>query len=34
MHIQDVRAPAFQILLYFVYTESLPSELAGENLEV
>mmetsp|Transcript_4736 Transcript_4736/g.12432 ORF Transcript_4736/g.12432 Transcript_4736/m.12432 type:complete len:663 (+) Transcript_4736:275-2263(+) len=32
--IQDVRAPAFQVLLYFVYTDSLPPELSGENLEV
>jgi speckle-type POZ protein len=34
INIYDVRAPAFQILLHFVYTDSLPQELSGENLEV
>lgn len=34
INIYDVRAPAFQILLHFVYTDSLPSEVSGENLEV
>ncbi|QDZ23047.1 POZ domain-containing protein [Chloropicon primus] len=32
--IVDVRAPAFQILLHFVYTDSLPPEVSGDNLEV
>ncbi len=34
IHIHDVRAPAFQILLHFVYTDALPAEVSGENLEV
>lgn len=34
INIYDVRAPAFQILLHFVYTDSLPPEVSGENLEV
>lgn len=32
--IHDVRAPAFQILLHFVYTDTLPAEVSGDNLEV
>jgi len=34
IHIHDVRAPAFQILLHFVYTDALPAEVSGDNLEV
>lgn len=34
INIHDVRAPAFQILLHFVYTDTLPPEVSGENLEV
>lgn len=32
--IHDVRAPAFQILLHFVYTDKLPEEVSGDNLQV
>ncbi len=34
VHIHDVRAPAFRLLLHFVYTDCLPPDFSGENLEV
>ncbi len=32
--IEDMKAAVFRVLLYYVYTDSLPEEHDGANLEV
>lgn len=32
--VRDIKAPVFKAMLQFVYTDSLPEELDGQNLEV